>query len=340
MPTNRNAQLRYNVIDRCLRNRGRKWTWIDILNEVNNALLEDNPNSKGIGKTTLYEDLKDIEYRVYEGEIERIKSDENKKTIYLRYTDPNYSISNQPLNEEETNQLKSAIQILSRFKGLPQFEWINEIIPTIESKLGLVRTDTEVIAFESNIDYEGLAYIPILFNLIIQKRAGNIYYQDFKSEIPYLIEFHPYFLKQYNSRWFIIGLNPTKDFKIQTLALDRIKSVTESDKLYIPDSTDWEDYFSEFIGVTKMNSEPQKIKLRIMDDEQAAYIRTKPLHQSQKTLRKKDEFYETEITVIPNYELEKLLLSYGDRIQILEPQELRIKLAYRFMKACQMYKDH
>ena len=73
MSINRNAQLRFLVLDKCLSNTGRQWTWKELLEKVNDALLEDNPISKGIGKTQLYEDLKDLEYRVYNAEIERTK---------------------------------------------------------------------------------------------------------------------------------------------------------------------------------------------------------------------------------------------------------------------------
>ena len=108
MPANINALLRYQVIDKCLRNRGRRWTWQHILDEVNEALLADNPKSNGIGKTTLYEDLKSIEYKIYNLEIEKIKEG---KTTYLRYADQNASINNQPLSENETKQRKAAIMV-------------------------------------------------------------------------------------------------------------------------------------------------------------------------------------------------------------------------------------
>src|SRR5438046_1008484 len=158
MPPNRNAQLRYQVINQCLRNRGRKWTWKDMLERVNTALYEDNPNSQGVGKTIFYEDLKDIEYRIYKADIERIKEG---RTTYLRYRDPTYSINNQPLNETEISQLKAAIAVLSRFKGLPQFEWIHEIIPLVEAKVGLVKTEQDVLSFETNLDYTGTIHVSV-----------------------------------------------------------------------------------------------------------------------------------------------------------------------------------
>lgn len=326
MPVNRNALLRHQVIDKCLRNRLRKWTWQDILERVNEALLEDNPKSTGVGKTTFFKDLRDIEYVIYKADIKRTIEG---KTTYYSYADEKYSISNQPLSETEAKQLKSAIMVLSRFKGMPQFEWMNEIIPLLESKLGLVKTDKEVISFESNPDYVGLSCIPILFKAVVNKKVIKITYQDFKSSVAYDVELHPYHLRQHNSRWFVFGYNPSWPDKIQNLALDRIKKIEELAGKYKPDDTNWDDYFADMIGVTKFNLTPIEIKLFIADAEQAAYIQTKPIHQTQKQIKQVENGYETSINVIPNYELEKLILSFGERIKVLSPAELKNRIKQR-----------
>lgn len=335
MPVNRNALLRHQVIDKCLRNRQRRWTWQSILEKVNEALLEDNPKSKGVGKTTFFKDLKDIEYNIYKANIKRTVEG---KTTYYSYTDEKYSISNQPLNETEAKQLKSAIMVLSRFKGMPQFEWINEIIPLLESKMGLVNIESEVISFESNPDYVGLPYIPILFKSIVNKKVLKITYRDFKSSVAYDVELHPYHIRQYNSRWFVFGYNASWPDKTQSLALDRIKKIEETSVKYKPADTNWDDYFAEMIGVTKFNLTPVEIKLLIVDAEQASYIQTKPIHQTQKQIRQVETGFETSIKVVPNYELESLILSYGERIKVLSPASLKTKIKDRVSKMNNHYK--
>lgn len=325
MPVNKNAMLRYQILDKCLSNRGRRWTWVDLLNAVNNELIENDPNNKGIGKTTLFEDLKDLEFRVFKADIEKYKEG---RTSYLRYSDPNFSINNQPLSNTEANQLKSAIQVLSRFNGNPQFDWIHEVIPAIESKLGLVSMERSVMSFESNPDYEGLPFITPIFNGIINKRVLEVIYQDFRSEFPYSIILHPYYLKQFNSRWYVFGRNEGRK-RIETFALDRIKEISERKEEYIDDQTNWDDYFSDFIGVTRGDGEPIEIKLHIKDERQAAYIRTNPLHQTQKQIKKVEDGFETSIKVIPNFELEKLILSFGENIRIISPDSFRERISQR-----------
>jgi predicted DNA-binding transcriptional regulator YafY len=325
MPLNKNALIRYHVIDRCLCNRRRKWTWTDILTEVNKEL--DKEGIKPIGKTTLFSDLQDIEYKVYQSEIEKYYG-VHKKIVYYRYADPDYSIRKQPLSSLEADHLKSAIRILSRFKGMPQFEWLNEMVPLLETKMGLgVNHEESIMSFDNNEDYEGLQHISPFFNAILYKRSLTVSYQDFNSTMAYDISFHPYHLKQYNNRWYVFGHDPANStLPIINLALDRVKNIEEVSIEYINSVINWSDYFSDIVGVTKRYESIEEVKLIIMDEQQAAYIKTKPLHPSQKTIRKTDNGYETSIKVIPNYELIKMLLSFGNRIKVVSPDSVRIRL--------------
>jgi predicted DNA-binding transcriptional regulator YafY len=225
---------------------------------------------------------------------------------------------------------------LSRFKGIPQFEFINEIIPAIESKLGLVSLEREVISFENNLDYVGAKFITPLFNAIVNKRSLTVEYQDFKSPFPYTIAFHPYYLKQYNNRWFTFGYNELTENKYWNMALDRIKSTEEAQAEYIETDIDWEDYFFDIIGVTKkVEQELQSIRLWF-SPSQAPYVVTKPIHPSQKSKNTEDGL-EVTIQVVPNYELEKLILSFGETVQVLSPVSLRSKISERIKNSMKLY---
>lgn len=336
MSINKKAQIRYLTLDKCLRNKGRLWTWENLLEAVNEVLGEElNPKTQQpmkIGKTQLYEDLKDLEYRVYNAPITKSQG----RPVYYNYEDVNYSIQNAPLSETEMNQLKSAMQVLSRFKGLPQFEFINEVIPTIETKLGLVSIEREVMSFENNLDYEGSKWITPLFNAIVNKRCLIVEYQDFKSPMPYNITFHPYYLKQFNNRWFVFGYNDYSKNEFWNMALDRIKNIEEIEMQYRATIVDWEEYFYDFIGVTKRAyDEVIEIKLWFLPS-QAPYIITKPIHATQKT-KNSEEGLEVSIKVVVNYELEKLILSFGETVKVLSPQSLVDLISERVRKIGEMY---
>jgi len=139
MATNKNATLRYIALDRCLRNPGKRYDIGALVKACNDSLTDVDPNSSGVKKRQVYDDLKFMrDSRGYEAPIESER--EGRKAFY-RYSDRNYSINNQPLNEQEALQLKESLLTLSRFKGLPQFEWIEELITRLEQSFHL-KTET------------------------------------------------------------------------------------------------------------------------------------------------------------------------------------------------------
>lgn len=335
MPINKSAFIRYQILDRCFRNTGRNYFFEDLHKEIDLAIAEINPEGGGISRRQLLYDIAFMESSDgWEVPLERVK--QGKKFIY-RYSDPQFSINNQPLNQTEIKQVEAALFILSRFQGLPQFEWISEMIPMLENKLGISGENRKVIAYDSNIDYQGYDNIGPLFNAIINKRVLQITYQDFVSKKPYNLVFHPHFLKQYNNRWFVFGINenppPDKaDVEVWNLSLDRIQKIEEAGLPYRDTTTDWEAYFEDIIGVTRMAGRvPEEIKLRF-GAASAPYVATKPLHPSQKQKWLDGGELEIRIVVIPNYELESVILSFGENVQVLVPEWLAGKLAQRIEK--------
>jgi hypothetical protein len=169
MSINKNALIRYQVLDRCFRNTGRIYFWEDLLEECNNALMNFDPNNEGIQRRQLFDDIRFMESDA--GWLIPLTRVRHGRKVFYRYEDLSFSINNQPLNDSEAEQLKSALQIFSRFSGTPQFEWVNEMIPMLESKFGLIERKNEIISFESNIDLKGLHFLTPLFNAIINERV-------------------------------------------------------------------------------------------------------------------------------------------------------------------------
>lgn len=334
MSINKNAIIRYQALDRCFRNRGRKYFWEDLLEECNKALTSFDPDSEGIQRRQLFNDISFMESEA--GWSIPLEKKRDGRRVYYRYEDLSFSINNQPLNESEAEQIRSALQIISRFSGAPQFEWVNEMIPMLESKFGLIKRKGEAISFEGNIDLKGLHFLTPLFNAIINERVLSVIYKDFKSSEPYEVTFHPYYLKQYNNRWFAFGLNPDKKMTIWNLALDRIESLSETALEYKPSDINWKDYFYDLVGVTfPEGTELQEIVLKF-SPEVAPYVITKPIHPTQK--HKNDTSgLEVKIKVIPNKELERLILSYGEQVKVISPDSLKERIAQRIKSAARLY---
>ena len=240
----------------------------------------------------------------------------------LKYSE--LSINNQPLNEQEAQQLKESLLTLSRFKGMPQFEWVEEMKARLEQSFNL-KTEENIISFEDNPYLTGREYISEVYNAIVNQKVLNILYKPFKTDEEINFELHPYHLKQYNNRWFLFGLNNEYQ-NITNTALDRIQSLKEIDLTYIPNTTiDFEEFFEDVIGVSvDPNKQTQKIILKVEEDL-LPYIKSKPIHGSQKIKKDENENNIIELDLQLNYELESLLFSFRNKIEVVEPITLRSK---------------
>jgi predicted DNA-binding transcriptional regulator YafY len=292
----------------------------DLLDEVNKALEEFNGKGSKIERRQLYDDIKFMESEAgFSIPLERIRYG---KRVYYRYREVDFSIQNQKISDDEIETINSALMVLLRFRGIPQFEWVNEIFPKLQSVFQ-DKEPEQIISFDQNEYLVGLDYLPILYKSITNKTALNIEYQSFNDTKTKKLTIHPYYLKQFNKRWFLFGLNNANNL-IYNLALDRIKSISQSSEKYIENTTiNFKEYFDDIIGVSfTPNGKPTKIKLKI-NNEVAPYILTKPLHGSQKKIESKANETIIEIEVIPNIELRQLILSYGDGIEVISPKEFR-----------------
>ncbi|MEP1306533.1 MAG: WYL domain-containing protein [Balneola sp.] len=334
MSINKNALLRYQVLDRCFSNPGRNYFIDDLLHEVNKALEEYNGKASQIKRRQLFDDIRFMESdQGWSIPLNRLK---DGRKVYYRYSDSNFTISRQPLNDSELNQISSAISVLSRFAGAPQFEWVQELLPVLKDRFDIKTSSKEVISLESNIDLKGIEHLTPLYDAIIKEQVLTIEYQDFKSESIYSYTFHPYYLKQYNNRWFVIGLNKDHDIGTWTVALDRIQKIDYSTAKYISSETNWNDYFFDIIGVTRPeDADTQKIIFEFTK-EQAPYVITKPIHPTQKH-EWNDDMLQVSIEVIPNYELESLILSFGEKVKVLEPESLKDRISNRAHEASEIY---
>ncbi|WP_047451882.1 helix-turn-helix transcriptional regulator [Alistipes sp. ZOR0009] len=334
MSTNKNATIRYQALDKCFRNTGRKYFIEDLIEACNEALLDVDSQSSGVKRRQVFEDIKFMkDSRGYEAPIESYR--DGKKTYY-RYSDTQFSINSQPLNEQEAYQLKESLVTLSRFKGLPQFNWIDEIIARLEHTFKL-KSQQVAISFEENPYLRGTDYISILFGYIINKIPLTINYQPFSRTTPLIHTIHPYFLKQYNNRWFLLGLNDELD-RITNIALDRITSIEEAKITYKENNSyDFDEYFDDVIGVSvPADGKPEKIVLRV-DNSLLPYIKTKPIHGSQKIRQMGDADTIVELKLIPNYEFEAVIFSHSDRIEVVEPASLRAPLKEKIERLAKRY---
>lgn len=321
MATNKHATIRYHALDRCFSNVGRKFYINDLVDACNEAIYEFSGSKNGVKKRQVYADIVFMESEQgWSIPLEKVKFGHK---VFYRYSDKNFSIRNQGINQNEAEQLKETLSILSRFKGLPQFDWVEEIQVRLEETFKLKSSSNNTVGFEQNQYLKGLNHFRTLFNAIQNQQVLKIDYKSFKKNVIVKHFIHPWFLKQYNNRWFLFGFNQEYN-SISNLAIDRIESIEDSKIDYIVNNQiNFDEYFEDVIGVSIYNNSKIEVVVIKISNNVYPYIESKPLHGSQRVIKKDIDDVIIELKIKINHELIALLFSYLDAIEILEPITLR-----------------
>ncbi|HMJ71525.1 MAG TPA: WYL domain-containing protein [Cyclobacteriaceae bacterium] len=290
---------------------------------------------------------KGVSIRTIQMDIQLMRSDKlgynapiivsNKK--YYSYSDPTFSITNNPLSKGDLDKLTEVIDILRHFKRFSHFEEMVGMIHRLEDKVSSAKgKGRSIVHLETNENLRGIEFIDQVYQSIKNLEVLSLTYQSFKARTPNVFNFHAYLLKEYRNRWFVLGRKSSKE-PLVNLALDRIKGISVAQGVtYIENPNfDADEYFKDVIGVTvNEGNRPQLVHLAI-DRANAPYVITKPLHHTQKLVTKSPDGIEVTIEVILNYELEREILGFGDSIMVLKPKKLRDRIASKLENARMRY---
>lgn len=337
MAQNKNALIRYRTIDKCLQNSYRQWTLEDLIESCSEALYEYEGKDTNVSRRTIQLD------------IQMMRSDKlgynapivvyDKK--YYKYEDPDFSITDIPLNESDMQVLTETVEMLRQFKDFSLFNELGGIIQRLEDKIYTEKThQPSIIHLDKNERLKGLEHLDTLYQAILKKLVLRLKYKSFNASESTEMIFHPFILKEFNNRWFLVGKTGGND-KVITLALDRIISIDYDLKHdHINEPFNGDEYYKNTVGVTVMDQKfVNRVVLKI-DRSNAPYVITKPLHHSQKTIEEfKDGSVVIELNVHHNFELERLILGFGDSIQVLKPSSLRRRIQEKFQNGVDLYKS-
>jgi len=332
MSSNKNALIRYKTLDKCLKNKYRQYTLEDLMDECSEALFEFEGKESFVSKRTVQLDLQNMrsEKFGYEAPIEVY----DKK--YYRYSDPNYSIHQISVSENDLKTMNNAVQILKQFKDFSMFKEMNGVIQKLEDSVHGAHQKS-IIHLDKNEQLKGLEYIDILYESILHKKVLTITYKSFKAREENIFTVHPQLLKEFNNRWFLICLCKGK---IYNFALDRIEGIEINEKIKYEDKDlNGDDYFKDVIGVTVANGMKPRNVIFSVDASNAPYVKTKPLHKSQEIIHETEHNTVFKICVQINYELERLLLGFGNCLIVHEPMKLRVRMEDKFKEGLKNYQD-
>ena len=329
MPDNRKALLRYKILDKCFSDKYHKYFIEDLMSKVNEQL--DDIGLKPVSKKQIYDDIKFM--KSSDGWEAPIMSYQYGKRKYLRYNGE-FSIMETPITEMEVEQLETLIISLSRLQGIPIYEWVEELLTNLRLRFGLRGIETNCIGFQQNRDMKGLRYLSILIDCVIKRQPITIDYRPFGRDTTKW-NIHPYYLKQYNNRWFLLGYNPEYE-DLSIVAIDRIEGVTYWEEPFKRNlDFNFDAYFRDIIGVSIEKSKGiEHIRLKF-SKERLPYVISKPIHFSQELENEEDGIIS--IDVIPNKELLSELIWFRDDVEVLSPESLRTEIKE---KISNMYKKY
>ena len=334
MAVNKNALIRFKTIDKCLQNRYRKWTLEDLIYECSEALYEYEGIDKGVSRRTIQADIQIMRSDKLGYNAPIIVVDKK----YYTYEEAEYSITNIPISEQDLGKMSEAVQLLKQFKGFSHFKELDAMVQKLEDHVYSQKTNQQpVIDFEKNENLKGIHYLDELYQAIIQKDAIKLTYQSFKARNANSFDFHPYLLKEFRNRWFIVGRR-SKSEELQNLALDRILEIEKSEETFKPNmKVDLEAYFKHVIGVTvSPNLETEEVLLQI-NHKHAPYVITKPFHWSQEVVKRDNDGVTIKLNVQHNFELEKDILGLGESIKVIAPNSLKRNIKNRLNQASKNY---
>jgi predicted DNA-binding transcriptional regulator YafY len=241
---------------------------------------------------------------------------------------------------EQRKALELASGILSELGGIPLLEDFDNIIKKL---LKVDHTDNRlkkffrsIIQLETVPKMEGIKWIGPIFKAIRSNKMIALTYRKFDSPVSKNYQLHPYMLKEYRNRWYLVSRNNEVN-KVVTFALDRIQDVKELESELVWQDFDPDEYYKYSMGITTYDTEEiLDVRLKVTRS-QLNYLKTLPLHHSQEIVEESADFGIVKLKVRFSYELIKEVLGMGYEAEVLEPESLRKDVAERLKKAIGNY---
>ena len=334
MANTKDYAMREMIYDQCF-GTGREYTREQLMAIVNRK-LEDRGMLPIQSRTTFSQDITEMNAKFFKvfGQEGIVWEDRHKKRYY-RYRDGFDSIYNRELTENEIEKLQEVRSLLQGFKGMSEFGWIDQMLTRLDQNI--MSKQKEIASFEGGTAWDAEFLMP-LFKAIRNRQVVDVEYRkDFRDAET--ITLHPYYLKQYWRRWYLMAQQEGCD-KIEAYPLICMSAVKENNEAkYKPTKTSFKQYFKHLVGVTvPPETTVEHIELWA-DISLYPYLYSYPISETQKLEIEGDRNIKVTLDVMVNYELIQELMFYGDRLVVKSPAYLRDHMQERLEWCKQAYKD-
>jgi predicted DNA-binding transcriptional regulator YafY len=335
MPHIKNALIRYRIIDRSLRNNYRPFPSKKDLRELCEEALFGSIEGENICDSTIEKDLFAMRLE-HDAPIKY-----NKREGGYFYTDPNFSINDIPLTNDDVTSIKFAINTLKQFREVDMFKQFGSAIDKIVDRITISddprdKDISNYVQFEIALSSSGNEFLSPLLGAIRGSNLATFEYTSFVTNKSKHRKVVPLLLKEYRNRWYLISFDLEKKAVI-TYALERMSEVEILEEVGLkPLDFEPDLFFKHAVGITSSEDEPTVIVFKA-DNISAKYIISQPFHSSQRLVKEGKNKTTFELRVLISEEFIRSILSYAGGIEIVEPSEFREEIISRIEEMMNNY---
>jgi len=326
------AQIeRLKILDRCL-SSSTGYIMDDICKECAKGLSDKKLKAVGSYedslRRTLFNDIRYLE------DTKHIKIDRlycNGHKPYYRYSDPNFSLfgsnkiesSKQPFDRREVGR---ALGVIQQFSDLPGFEHVRMVIDKLQSQLEINNDEClPSLSLDINQDSSGTKHIPAIQEAINKRKTLKVRYRN-NEGMKNSIIIHPHNLTQRKGCWYLFCHEEGDTQKIMALELFKIEKLAKSKVLYDDNNFNVMDHLSDVMGVdVDSDISPVEIELQF-SKELFRFVENNPIHGSQTIVKDNSKPRTFKIKVQPNDDFYKTILEFGNDVEVLSPEAVRVHL--------------
>lgn len=296
--------------------RGKLKQYLIVL-ETLNAYPSDNKR--------ILEKLEDGGFSISKRTLTRVIDDMRNEfdfDIVHNFKTGKYHIANDPSD--------TRVHTLIRLLQLDQMgDFLSDMLKNKKKQL-------QWVAAESSEQLKGVEQLPTLFAAIKEHKQIKFTHENLKHDTSYSFTVHPYMLKEYLNRWYLVATSPNNDTPF-IYGVDRISQLETINEYFEPNPKfPYNELFNHVIGINYSNFDIETVRLEV-PDLQYKYLEKLPLHATQKLISRNEHHAIIELRVILNFELTQSILMLGERVKVLAPISLVNEVKEKLLAALKNY---
>lgn len=181
----------------------------------------------------------------------------------------------------------------------------------------------------------GHKFLPTVMDAMLKSSTLEIEYGKYTQDMTSTRHVHPYAVKEYAKRWYLVGYSEERD-SVRVYSLDRIRRAALTGTSFkLPKGFDVDQLFENSFGIYIPSPDQTPVTIRFQADGiDAGYLRDLPLHRSQREIDPQNHIFR--MKVVPTPDLYMQLCSFAGRIRILSPDAVRENMLALLEKGCAM----